>query len=113
MKKRLMLVIAGMALITGACTSLFMVGKGEERGVFLGSNSKAAFEMLCTSGELKEVLEATHLNRETKDTLYKYNCSDERSSDKFQQVFASMTPDQKQDIMNAFKEKGFAINGGS
>ena len=113
MKTWLIIVIVGMALITSACSSMFMVGKGEKRGVFLGSNSQAAYDMLCASGDLRKVLEATHLNGEMKDTIYQYSCSEERSSDKVKRIYASLTPEQKKDIMTAFKEQGFSINGGT
>jgi hypothetical protein len=105
--------IAGMVLVTGACApGVFMVGKGEGRGVFVGSNAKA-YDMLCTSGDLVKVLEATHLSKEMKDTFYQSNCSAERSSDKVKQLFASMTSEQRKDIRTAFKEKGYSVNGGS
>ena len=105
--------IAAMVLLASACTPMFMVGKGEKRGVFLGSNSKAAYDMLCESGDLKDVLEATHLGREMKDNFYQYSCSEERSRDKVKQLYASMTSEQRKDIMDSFKLKGYSVNGGS
>jgi len=102
-----------MVLIVGACTPVFMVGKGEKRGVFLGRGSKAMYDMLCASGDLVKVLEATQLSNEMKDNLYKYNCSAERSGEKVKQLFVSMTPEQRKDIRTAFKKQGYSINGGS
>jgi hypothetical protein len=64
MNIRLLICIAGMVLLAGACTSMPMVGK-EGRGGFLGNNSKEMYEMLCTSGDLEKVLEATELTKET------------------------------------------------
>jgi hypothetical protein len=113
MKPLLFAGIAGMVLVTCACTPLFMVGKGERRGGFLGSNSKAMYEMLCVSGDLGKVLEATQLSAEMKDAFYRYNCSAERSSDKLKQLYASMTPEQRKDIRTAFKVNGYTINGGT
>lgn len=113
MKTRFFIGIAGMALVIGACTPMFMVSKGEKRGVFLGSSSQVSYDLLCASGDLKEVLEATHLSREMQDTFHQYNCSAERSSDKVTQLFSSMTSEQKNDIKAAFKSKGYAINGGT
>ncbi len=113
MKTWFFIIIAGTALLTGACTSTFMVGKGERRGGFLGSNSKTMYEMLCASGDLVKVLEATHLSKEMKETFYQYNCSAERSGDKVKQIYASMTSEQRKDIRTAFKEKGYSINGGA
>jgi hypothetical protein len=89
-----------------------IVGK-EGRGGFLGNNSKAMYEMLCVLGDLEKVLDATQLGKEMKDNFYRYNCSDERSSDKVKQLYASMTSEQRKDIRNAFKQKGYSINGGS
>jgi hypothetical protein len=103
--------IAGMLLITGACTSSFLVYK-DGQGYFFGSNSKAKYDMLCTSGDLEKVLAVTSLSKEMKDALYQYNCSDERSGDKVNQIYASMTPEQRKDIRTAFKRNGYDINKG-
>lgn len=114
MKTWLIIMIAWMTFCTGACTPMFMVGKGERRGGFLGSNSKAMYDMLCASGDLEKVLAATHLmSKEMKDTFYRYNCSAERSSDNLKQLYASMTPEQRKDIRTAFKVNGYTINGGT
>ena len=112
MKTWLLIGIAGMALVTVACTPMFMVSKGEKRGVYLGSNSKGTYDMLCASGDLNDVLETTHLSQEMKDSFYQYNCSDDRSSDKVKQLFLSMTCEQRKDVRTAFKKKGYSINGG-
>ena len=69
--------------------------------------------MLCSSGDLMKVLEATLLSGEMKDAFYRDNCSAERSSDKVRQLFASMTSEQRKDIRTAFKKNGYSINGGS
>jgi len=45
-----------MAPAISACTPLFVVSKGKKRGVHLESNSKATDNVLCASGDLKEVL---------------------------------------------------------
>ncbi len=109
MKTWFFLTIAGLALVTGACTSTFLVSK-DGKAYFLGSNSKAKYEMLCASGDLEKVLAATHLSKDMKDALYKYNCSAERSGDKIKQVYASMTPEDRKDIRRAFKNNGYEIN---
>jgi hypothetical protein len=107
-----LLCIAGIVLVAGACTPMIMVGK-EGRGGFLGNNSKEMNEMLCTSGDLEKVLEATQLSKEMKDDFYRYNCSAERSSDKVKQLYASMTAEQRREVRNAFKQNGYSINAGS
>jgi hypothetical protein len=109
MKTSLFISIAGIALVCGACNPTFLVSK-EGKGYFLGSNSRAKYDMLCTSGDLEKVLASTQLSMEMKDTLYRSNCSAERSADKVQQIYVSMTPDQRKDIKNAFRKAGYDIN---
>jgi hypothetical protein len=111
MKNWLFIGLAGIVLVTGACTPMFMVGK-DGKGGFLGSTSKDMYEMLCASGDMKKVLASTHLSKEMKDAFYQYNCSEERSRDKLKKLYASMTSKQRKDLRKAFKANGYKINGG-
>jgi len=108
-KTGFLIVIAGISLLAGACTDTFLVLKGGH-AYFVGSNSNAKYNMLCTSGDLKDVLDSSHLSREIKDNLYKYSCSAERSGDKVRQLYASMTVEERKDIKNAFRKNGYEIN---
>ena len=101
--------IVVMAFVTGACTDTFLLGKGRT-GYFYGSKSNAIYGMLCTSGDLEKVLLDSHLSTEMKDTIYKYNCSAERSGEKVKQLYASMTVEERKDIKNAFRKNGYEIN---
>jgi hypothetical protein len=101
--------IAAMALLTCACGSTFLVSK-DGKGFYFGNNTKAMYEMLCTTGDFEKVLAVTHLSNELKGTLYQYNCSNERSGDRVKRIYASMTPEQRKDIINSFRKNGFAIN---
>ncbi len=103
--------IAGIVMITVACTPMFMVGKNG-RGGLLGSSSKNMYEMLCVSGDLEKVLAATHLSKAMKVAFYQYNCSAERSRDKFKKLYASMTSEQRKDLRTAFKANGYSVNSG-
>jgi hypothetical protein len=108
------MIIVTISFVVSACSaSMFMVGKGETRGRFLGSNSKNLYEMLCTSGDMEKILAATHFDQEMKDAFYGANCLDGRSSDKVKQLYVSMTPAQRKDIRTAFKANGYSVNGGS
>ena len=113
MKTWLFIAISGIVLATGACAPMFLVGKGEGRGVFLGRESKKVYDLMCTSGELEKVLASTHFNKEMKDAFYKYNCSAERSAKKLRKLYGSMTREERKDIKTAFKKNGFSVNGGS
>jgi hypothetical protein len=112
MKTHFLISVAGLALLSCACATTFLVGKegDERRGRFLGSN--ATYEMLCVSGDLLKVLETTHFSKEMKETFYRYHCSAERSFDKVKQIYTSMTPEQRKDIRTAFKKNGYSINSG-
>ena len=109
MRTWLFISIVVMAFLTGACTDTFLLGKGRT-GYFYGCKSNAMFEMLCTSGDLEKVLLASHLSQEMKDTIYKYNCSAERSGAKVKQIYASMTVEERKDIKHAFRKNGYEIN---
>ena len=109
MKIWFFMMMAGMILISGACTDTFMVSKRGEI-YSLGGNSKAKYNLLCESGDMEKVLLTSHLDKEIKDALYQYTCSESRSGEKVRQIYASMTPEQRKDIKNAFRKNGYTIN---
>ena len=109
MRTWLLLVIAGIVCLAGACSSTFTLTKNG-RGDHLHGNSKAKYTMLCASGDLKKVLAAAQLSTERKEALYRYNCSDERSGEKVLQIYASMTVQERSDIKKAFRKEGYNIN---
>lgn len=113
MRTWLLIGIAGMVLITGACSSVPLIGKADDERKGHRPGTNAAYEMLCTSGDLARVLEDTHFSKEMKETFYQSNCSAERSSDKVKQIYTSMTPEQRKDIRTAFKKNGYLINSGN
>ena len=104
--------MAGVALFAGACSDTFLVYK-QGKGYFLGSDSRGKYNLLCSSGDLEKVLADTHLSKEMKDSLYKYNCSTERSGEKITEIYTSMTAEQRKDIRTAFVKNGYEINHGA
>ncbi len=109
MEKRLLCVIAGTALLAAGCSSTFMMVKNGS-GYILGSESNAMYSMLCESGDLQKILLDAQLGQGTKDDLYRYNCSPDRSRDKVKQVYASMVPAERKALRVAFKSNGYEIN---
>ncbi len=109
MKIWLFIMIAGMILIIGACSDTFMVSKVGEV-YFISGNSNAKFNLLCKTGDMEKILLTSHLDKEIKDALYQYTCSEARSGDKVKQIYASMNSEQRKDIKNAFRKNGYTIN---
>jgi len=97
------------AALISACSSTMLVSK-DGKGYFLGSGSNPLYRMLCESGDLKKVLADTRLPEETKEGLYKYNCSSERSGEKVKQIYASLTAAERKDLRLAFTRNGYDIN---
>ncbi len=111
MKNWLFITLMGMVLLIGACGSsptFRMYKAGYDFS--LGSGSKAKYKMFCDLGDLNKILADTHLSEEMKDAIFKYNCTSERSTDKVNQVYASMTAEQRKDIKSAFKKYGYTVN---
>ena len=112
MKTWILITAVSMAMVAGACTDTFLVYK-QGKGYFLGSDSAGKYELLCTSGDMEKVLADTQLSAEMKDSLYKYNCSEERSGEKITEIYLAMNAEQRKDIRTAFKKNGYEINHGS
>lgn len=85
-----------------------VVNEGSE--YILGSDSNAMYTMLCESGDLQKILLDAKLGQGTKDDLYRYNCSPDRSRDKVKQVYAAMVPAERKALRVAFKSNGYEIN---
>jgi hypothetical protein len=110
LKKIITAVLAVAAFIIAGCGSTFVASK-DGKGYYLGSGSDAAYKMFCESGDLKKILSGTKkLPESLKEDLYRYNCGPERSNDKIKQAYASMTPEQRKDLRQAFKNNGYDIN---
>jgi hypothetical protein len=93
-----------------ACASTFVASK-DGKGYYVGSGSDAAYRMFCESGDLRKILTATtKLSEDMKNDLYRFNCENERSNGKVRQIFSSMTPAQRKDLRQAFKNNGYDIN---
>ncbi|MBI5640977.1 MAG: hypothetical protein HZA17_11175 [Nitrospirae bacterium] len=109
MNKSILIICLLLLFISCGCSSTFLVSK-DGYGYFLGSDSKAAYKMLCESGDLAMVLLETSLPQDIKDALLRYSCSQERSREKVKRVFAAISPEHKQELMNAFRKNGYEIN---
>ncbi len=109
MKGSWLFITVFILLLTGCAPSTFIVSNGI-RAYYFGSNSKGAYKMLCTSGDLARVLRDTELPDEIKKDLYEYTCSERRSNGKVISLYTFLTPEEKKNLKRAFVRKGYTIN---
>ncbi len=95
-------------LIIAACASTLRVSK-QGQAFTLGSNG-AGHTMLCESGDLQRVLRGTTLTPELKHALTQCLCSRERSPEKAEHLYSSMTDEQQKDLRQAFKRYGYDLS---
>lgn len=107
-KMKKILIVSGL-LFLWSCTSTFSIQK-DGKAYFFGSREEGFYKMLCESGDLTKILEATSLQKEIKDSLYKWNCSPERSVEMVKKTYTSLAPEQRRDLRLAFKKYGYEIN---
>lgn len=109
MRRWLMAVIVPLVMVSTGCSSTFVMTK-DGRGYHWGNDSKAVYIMLCESGDLKKILADTRLKDKMKEDIFKYNCTAERSGERVRQIYATMTPEERKDLRNAFTRNGYDIN---
>lgn len=105
-KRLLLIVITGLSL--AGCSDTFVVTK-DGKSYFFGSNREGLYKLLCDSGDLNKILNDTHLSQDTKDNLYKYNCT-QRSGEKVKEIYASLKPEERRELRLAFQMHGYDIN---
>ncbi len=97
-----------LLLLLAACNR-FMVYK-DGKAYYFASKREGLYKMLCASGDFKRVLaNAKGIPQDKKDDLYKYNCV-EPSAEKVQQLYVSLTVDQRKSLRKGFQSQGYAIN---
>lgn len=102
-------IVGFMILLITGCSSTFLISK-DGKGYFFGSKSDAIYRMICDSGDLKKILrDVTLIPQSTRDLIYQSNCI-ERSGEKVQEIYTSLTPEERKDLRRAFKLNGYDIN---
>jgi hypothetical protein len=66
--------------------------------------------MICTSGDLEHVLSETTIPDDLKNEFYRYNCTDEQSKEKLVAIYTFLTPEEKEQLKRAFRQRGYEIN---
>ncbi len=98
----------GVAAILCACASTFLVSK-DCKTYYFGSTEEGLYKMLCTTGDLMRVLDDGALPPEMRAGLYDAQCV-ERSRDRVNALYQSLTSEQKSALKSAFSRHGYYVN---
>jgi hypothetical protein len=104
--------VAGLvaaALLAGCAPTTFIISK-DGRAYYLGRKSQVLHAMLCTSGDLKRVLDETSIPEDLKKEFYRYNCTEEHSKEKVVSLYLFLSPEEKEELKSAFRRYGYTIN---
>lgn len=95
-------------LLLAGCSPTFLISRGC-KSYFFGSGGDSLYKMVCSSGDLKKILEDTNLPVEARQNLYKAQCV-ERSKEMTEKTYALLTSEQKKELKFNFKKYGYDIN---
>jgi hypothetical protein len=110
--KRLKAFVAGLvaaALLAGCGPTTFIISK-DGRAYYLGRKSQGLYDMICSSGDLKRVLEDTSIPEDLRKEFYRYNCTEEHSKEKVVSLYLFLSPEEKEELKSAFRRHGYTIN---
>lgn len=103
-----MLVLFSASLICIGCAKTFLLSK-DCKTYYFGDANETLYKMLCPSGDLQKVLTDSGLPEDTRASLYEAKCTD-RSREKLDRIYASMSRDQQKALKSAFRKHGYEIN---
>ncbi len=109
MKKTFLVLLAMISLSVGCGPTTFLVGK-DGYYTFLGRKNTTLAKDLCTSGELRTILDDALIPAIAKDGLFRHICTSEYSRDMVLSIYAFMTPEEKKELMRAFTRRGYEVN---
>lgn len=99
-----------LAIFIAGCSSATFIISKNNKAYYFGRDSKVLHAMLCDSGELKEILSETTIEEDIRHELYRYNCTDEHSTEKVISIYTFLTPEEKKQLQNAFRDHDYRIN---
>lgn len=107
--KKSFLVVLAIGLLAGCGTKTFLVGKNGSYTFFGRMNTDLAKD-LCTSGELRAILDEAAIPAVAKDGYFRYICTAEYSHEMVVSTYTFMTPEEKKALMRAFARRGYEVN---
>jgi hypothetical protein len=109
MKKTVLILLAAISLVAGCGPTTFLVGKNGYYTFFGRMNTDLARD-LCTTGELRAILDEAAIPAIAKDGLFRHICTAEYNRDMVLSIYAFMTPEEKKELMRAFARRGYEVN---
>ena len=98
-----------ISLSAGCGPTTFLVGK-DGHYTFFGRQNTDLAKDLCTTGELRTILDDASIPAIAKDGLFRHTCTSEYSHDMVVSIYAFMTPEEKKELMRAFTRHGYEVN---
>jgi indole-3-glycerol phosphate synthase len=65
---------------------------------------------LCTTGELRTILDDASIPALARDGLFRHVCTAEYDRDVVLSIYAFMTPEEKKELMRSFARRGYEVN---
>ncbi len=109
MKKIFFVLLTMISLLAGCGPTTFLVGKNGNY-TFLGRKNTTLANNLCTTGELRTILDDASIPAIARDGLFRHICTSEYSRDMVLSIYAFMTPEEKMELMRAFTRHGYEVN---
>lgn len=109
MKKLVIRMLALLVLLAGCSTTTFLIGKNGSYTYFGRMNTHLA-KQLCTSGELRTILDDAAIPAIAKDGFFRHICTEEYSHETVVSIYTFMTPEEKKELMRAFTRRGYEVN---
>ena len=109
MMNRLILVIAAAAVLSGCGPTTFLVGKNGSY-TFFGRLNTDLGRTLCSSGELRAILDEAQVPPIAKDGLYRHTCTAEYDREMVLSIYTFLMPGEKQELMRSFARHGYEVN---
>jgi hypothetical protein len=109
MKRTVLVLAAVIGLSVGCGPTTFLVGKDGSYTFFGRMNTRLARD-LCTTGELRTILDDASIPALARDGLFRHVCTAEYDRDVVLSIYAFMTPEEKKALMRSFARRGYEVN---
>lgn len=105
---RTLSILAAAFLFFVGCAKTFLISK-DCTTYFFGSQDQKFYTLLCASGDLQAIVAEAGLPEDMRRGLYEAQCT-ERSREKLDTLYASLTTGQQDALKSAFRKHGYEIN---